>query len=433
MRNRLSRRPGLARLSALHFELLLGLGMRAAGALSAFAMTWVIARSSGAATFGQFQLAVATVSILALVTLQGLDRVIIRAASPAFARQQAGEALNLFIAACWRQMLVGLPIVFGLVLLAGPVGLHILDEPAVAVHLRILAPAVIGLSIIRSSSALLRAKGSILISQSVDGVAYTTLAVIAIGIAVLSGSGVSEFTPSAVYLVSVLAVALAGFGVAKAALKGVARQSGPVALASGLFIAGFNVLSAFGDWIALFLLTAYSSSADAGIYRAGFQVCLLFTLVNASFSMMAGTRLATAFAAGDAQSMKQTVRATSLLGTLLVLPLFLLVLFAAEPILSIFGEDFVAGANALRILAIGQFLNVAAGPAGAALTMMHRERSVLLIEIATTLATIALLVWLLPSHGILAAAAAAASAAAIRNGASLIVMYRALKGLNPNP
>lgn len=429
MLNRLRRRVGQARPTGLHFELLLGLGMRGAGAVSAFAMTWVIARSFGAATFGQFQLAVATVSILALLTLQGLDRVIIRTASPAFARQQAGEALNLFIAACARQLLVGLPIVIALVLLAGPVGLHILDEPKVALHLRILAPAVIGLAIMRSASALLRAKGSILISQSFDGVAYTTLAVGAIGIMVLTGNAVTQFTPSIVYLVSVLAVALVSIAVVRVSLKGVTRQRLPVALASGLFIAGFNVLSAFGDWIALFLLTAYSNSADAGIYRAGFQVCLLFTLVNASFSMMAGTRLATAFAAGDASSMKQTVRTTSLLGTLLVLPLFLLILFAAEPILSIFGEEFVAGANALRVLAVGQFINVAAGPAGAALTMMHRERSVFLIEIVTTLATIALLVWLLPSYGILAAATAAACAAAFRNAAALIVMFRALKRL----
>jgi len=60
---------------------------------------------------------------------------------------------------------------------------------------------------------------------------------------------------------------------------------------------------------------------------------------------------------------------------------------------------------------------------------MHRERSVFAIEIAALLFSVILLVWLLPTYGIIAAAFAAAVAAAIRNGASLVVLHRALAGL----
>ena len=410
----------------LRFELLLGLGMRAAGAVAAFAMTWLIARMFGAETFGHFQLALATATILALVATQGLDRLIVRTASAAFAREQAGAALNFFVHARNRQLLVSVPLAILAWLIAEPIAVHVLDEPEVTWHLRLLAPAIIALPLIKASSSLLRAKGSVLVSQSLDGVGYTTIAIVVIVALHLTGSALSSLAPSAAYLGGVVLVAAAGVLLVRNAMRFVERESDPVPLASGLFIAAFSVLVALTDWLGLFLLTAFRDAAEAGIYRVGFQICLLFTLVNSSFALMAGPRLATAFDQGNAEEAWNTVRTSSGIGLAIVAPLFFAILFAAEPILSLFGVEFVRGADALRILAIGQFINVAAGPAGAALTMMKRERAVLMIEIATVFVCVALLLWLLPAYGMVGAAIASATGALLRNAGALLVLRRLL-------
>ncbi len=429
MPNPIVQRLGRIPLKGLRFELLLGLAMRAAGAVSAFAMTWVIARMFGAETFGHFQLALATATILALVATQGLDRLIVRSASADFAKEQAGAALNFFFQARNRQLLVSVPLAIIAWLVAEPIAIHILEEPEVTWHLRVLAPAIIALPLVKACSSLLRAKGSVLVSQALDGVAYTTVAIVIIAALLLSGTAVASIAPSAAYLVGVSLVALAGLVLVRKAMSFTNRDAGRVPLASGLFIAAFSVLVALNDWLGLFLLTAFRDAAEAGIYRVGFQICLLFTLVNSSFALMAGPRLATAFDQNDAGAAWKTVRISSIMGIGIVAPLLLVIIFAAEPILSLFGEEFTQGADALRILAIGQFINVAAGPAGAALTMMKRERVVLMIEIGTVIVCVGLLLWLLPVYGMVAAAIASAVGAILRNAGALLVLRRVLATL----
>jgi len=414
---------------AFRIAVLLGLAMRSAGAVSAFAMTWVIARMFGAETFGHFQLALATVTILALVATQGLDRLIVRTASAAFAKEQAGVALNFFGQARNRQLLVSVPLAIFAFLIAEPIAVLVLDEPGVAGHLQLLAPTIIALPLIRACSSLLRAKGSVLVSQSLDGVGYTTIAILVIAGLLLFGAAVPAIAPSAAYLVGVSLIALTGVLLVRGAMKQVTRETSKVALATGLFIATFQVLVALNDWLGLFLLTLFQDAAEAGVYRVGFQICLLFTLVNSSFALMAGPRLATAFEQENAGAAWKTVRTSSIIGIAIVAPLLLIILFAAEPILALFGEEFVRGATALRILAIGQFINVAAGPAGAALTMMKRERAVLTIEIATVIVSVGLLLWLLPSYGMVAAALATAVGALLRNTGALLVLRRLLAQL----
>ncbi len=429
MPNPISQRLGRIPFKGLRFELLLGLTMRAAGAVSAFAMTWVIARMFGAETFGHFQLALATVTILALSATQGLDRLIVRSASAAFAKDQPGAALNFFAKARNRQLLVSVPLAIVAWLVAEPIAVHVLEEPEVAWHLRLLAPAIIALPLIRACSSLLRAKGSVLVSQSLDGVGYTTIAIVAIGALLASGVALADLAPSAAYLIGVCIVALAAVVLVRRAMRAAERETGDVALSTGLFIAAFSVLVALSDWLGLFLLTAYRDAAEAGIYRVGFQICLLFTIVNSSFALMAGPRLATAFDQNDASAAWKTVRTTSVMGVGIVAPLLLAIIFAAEPILSLFGEEFTQGADALRILAVGQFINVAAGPAGAALTMMKRERVVLIIEIGTVIICVGLLLWLLPTYGMVAAAIASAVGAILRNAGALLVLRRLLAAL----
>ncbi|MEO0870819.1 MAG: oligosaccharide flippase family protein, partial [Pseudomonadota bacterium] len=126
----------------LTFELLFGLAMRSAGAVSAFVLTWLIARMFGATTFGHFQLALATATILALLATQGLDRLIVRTASAAFAKGQPGTALNVFVQARNRQLLVSIPLAIATWFAAEPMAVYLLEEPGVTWHLRLLCPAI---------------------------------------------------------------------------------------------------------------------------------------------------------------------------------------------------------------------------------------------------------------------------------------------------
>ena len=76
----------------LHAELLLGFFLRGAGAISSFALVWVIARAFGPATIGLFQIGLATANLASVLAAQGLDRVIVRVASVALAEGRTSDA-----------------------------------------------------------------------------------------------------------------------------------------------------------------------------------------------------------------------------------------------------------------------------------------------------------------------------------------------------
>ena len=417
--NRIARR-------GLTFELLLGLSVQGGGAVSGFLMTLIVARGFGAEVLGQYQLALTTVMLLALVAVQGLDQLIVRQASAAFARGEEGSALNFFNQARKRQAVVALPLTLFLVLVADFVAEDILGEPDVAQNLRILAPAVLGLALIRSCSAFLRAKGNVLVSQSLLGFAYTTVAILLLGSLLAFDVPLPIIAPSVAYLTGIIVIVILSYLLVARVTREIVAESGKAALATGILIAGFSVLANFNQWLGLFLLTAFRDAAEAGIYRVGFQICLLFALVNGAFASMAGPHLARAFDRKDAAESWKIVRNTGMVGIAIAAPLLIAILLAAEEILSLFGDEFISGALALRVLALGQFVNVAVGPAAASLTMMNRERDVFIIELCTVAISIAVLLAMLPQFGMVATATAVALAAALRNIASLVLLRRLL-------
>ena len=408
----------------LHAELLLGLTLRAAGAVASFALVWIIARTFGATTVGLFQVALATATLAAIIVVQGLDRIIVRMASVAISRGSLDEAAGTFRRASKRVMLLG--IVTTLVLLIGavPFSRYGLDEPDAAPYLLLMAPVPIGIALVRLGGSLLRSKGRILLSQSLDGVAYTGLAALIVAMAVLLGRTDWPLLPAAAYLCSITAVLTVSMWFCHTMIRTWGTSAVALPMAAGWYIAAFNGLSNAGDWTGLMLLTNFDGPASAGIYRVAFQVTMLFTIVNTSFAVMVGPRIAAAGAQQDHLAVRRTVRSAGFLGSLICLPLLVLIMGWAEPVLGLFGGEFVEGALALRILAIGQIVNVAFGPVGAALTMMHQERKVLLIELFAFGLSIASILLLMPTDGMIALAVGSMVASLVRNSASYVTLRR---------
>jgi O-antigen/teichoic acid export membrane protein len=111
-----------------------------------------------------------------------------------------------------------------------------------------------------------------------------------------------------------------------------------------------------------------------------------------------------------------------LIGLVLVAPLAALCLIVPGFLLGLFGEEFVAGALTLQLLAAAQTVNVVFGPVGTALIMVGRERQVLAIEIVASSIAVLLALVLIPQLGMVGAAIGFASATVLRNTASRIAL-----------
>jgi O-antigen/teichoic acid export membrane protein len=108
----------------------------------------------------------------------------------------------------------------------------------------------------------------------------------------------------------------------------------------------------------------------------------------------------------------------------LSLPLFVLTLGFPEWVLGLFGPNFVGGATALRILALGQLINILAGPIGVVLLMTGNERQSLYVSVIS-LAMLAICCFtLIPAYGLNGAAMTTTLIIAARTLTSVAMVRR---------
>jgi len=94
------------------------------------------------------------------------------------------------------------------------------------------------------------------------------------------------------------------------------------------------------------------------------------------------------------------------LSLLLMLPVGMVIVFAREPLLGIFGTEFRSGGVLVVVLVIGRLLEVALGSGALVLTMTGNEALMARIFAITAVANIVLNLVLVPMFGALGAAAA---------------------------
>jgi O-antigen/teichoic acid export membrane protein len=410
----------------LRGELLLGLGLRAAGAASSFVLTLMIARLFGAGAVGLYQIGLTTMVLTTLVASLGLDVVLVRTISGLLRHDRPGDAGATFAAGRRTVLRRGVVVAVAVGALAYPLATLALDEPKVAPFVLAFAPAVLMLALLKVNNGLLRVTGRVVLSQSLEGVFYTTLATGALALIWLGGLKVGPLVAPIAYVAAMAAALAISWRAADRRMSGWPAGEGSLAAKPGLLIVGAPLMVQAGDWLMLLAITTTEGVAQGGVYRVAVQVCMLFQLVNASFATMAGPHVARASAAGERPEILRIVRTAGLIGLALCVPLIVAGLAAPQWILGLFGPAFRAGSTALQLLVVAQTINVALGPVGTALIMVGRERTVLLVECVATITGVTIAVLSLGTFGIAGVAAGSLAASAIRNGSNALLLRRAL-------
>lgn len=408
----------------LAVDLLIGLSLKGTGAVASFGLNLLISRALGAEGVGVYQIALATVTLLAVAATMGLDTVVLRSVAVAWRAGDHGTANAAIRRAVRVVAVLGFGIGLLMALASYPLSHLLMQRPALFAPMLVMALAVPMIALVRTISACIRATGKVLLSQSLDGVSYTGLTLVCLALIWLIGGNVPLLAPEVVYASACTLVMLFGWRKVHAMTRGWPVGQQTVSLWSGARIAVIYLVAYFCDWIAVVTLGTWHGPADAGIYRVAVQFGLLFTLVRNSFDQMVGSHIAAKYAEGKYREMLSMARKTGLAGGALCLPLFLLILFFPDWLLGLFGPAFVRGADALVILAIGQFVAVTVGPIGTVLDMSHREHIAMRIEIGVGVLSILLFLVLIPQFE-LTGAAMAITAAVLARAVALLLANRA--------
>lgn len=156
-----------------------------------------------------------------------------------------------------------------------------------------------------------------------------------------------------------------------------------------------------------FLLGYFVSTADVGIYNVLYPLATMLTAVLASFGFLFVPILSELHAEGDVAEMKHMYQLVTKWIFMVSLPIVLVIALFPELLLRYtYGPDYVEGAFALSILAVGFFIHAVAGPNYKTLTAMGNTRLIMYDNIGAAALNVALNVVLIPRYSYLGASVA---------------------------
>lgn len=168
----------------------------------------------------------------------------------------------------------------------------------------------------------------------------------------------------------------------------------------------------------------FRPSAEVGIYQAAAQISVIMALVLNAFNMILMPMIAEQYHKRDMKQLEELFRINTKWGIYCIVPVVLVIVFAADDVMTVlFGQIYAAGATALVILTMGQFVNIATGATGTILIMTGHQTAWFRLSMIIMVANITLNLTLIPRWGMIGAAVATATTVGGLFAVGLLIVY----------
>jgi O-antigen/teichoic acid export membrane protein len=202
---------------------------------------------------------------------------------------------------------------------------------------------------------------------------------------------------------------------------------GWLAVSAPIFVVeAFYLLLTYSDVI---VLKQFRPPDEVAIYYAAAKTLSLVAFIYFSVAQTIAHKFAGYHVSGDRKGLTDFLKLSIRLTFWPSLVLILILLALGEPMLRLFGRDFVSGYYLMFIIAIGLLARAAVGPAERLLNMLGERRSCALVYAASFFIDLVLCLALIPWLGI-AGAAIANAVALVFESASLFYVAKYRLGLH---
>lgn len=377
-------------------------GLKTAGALLSIVVALLVSRSLGAEQAGYYFLAVSVVVFLSAPGSVGLNNAVLKlvaATSGSRDRDSQNAAFGL------AMLIAGLTsLVIGLMLWCSASTLSevIFDKPAMQSVFHAAAVALPLFVLFVLTSHALQGRGDVTGSMALVGpVQYVVLAVLLVVLKPTQATGAAHLY--AVSAAVTLGVALwlwfreegAGFSTAM-----------PMANLTvlGLPMLATQVVGQFNAQAGNLFLGFWSGPEDIAYFSVSLRLAMVISFVLLAVNRVAAPRFALLYGGGELHELARLVKWVTRLLMVSSLPILLVMMAMPGMILQIFGDEFRQATAVIRLLAVGQFINVITGPVGMLLQMTGHERVYRNCVLGGALAGVALAFVLVPTYGAVGAA-----------------------------
>ena len=399
--------------------------------------TIVLARVMGVSDYGSYAFVVATVTLLGVPAILGVDRLLVRDLAVYVGDHSYGLARGLLARATQQTLVMSLAIALiaaaGAFVLAGGV----VSNDLVAIWVGLMALPFLALG--RVAQGGLMGLHRVVTGQFPDLLLRPGLLLASV-VVVIVALGPPLSAPLVIGLYA-LTMAIA-CGVAYLLLfsnRPGAMRSEPAAyrgrewLGASVALALLSSTAIINAQTGIVLLGAIGTPEGAGLYSVAQRGALLVAFPLAAVNAAIGPTAARLWAARERGRLQHLVTASSrgvMLGSLPIGLIF--IVFGQQIITLLFGPDFAAANAPLAILSVGQLVNAATGSVAVLLVMTGYQHRATAAMAAGAALNVLLGVVLIPAYGEVGAAIAAATSLVVSNLLMVVACRRQL-GLDSTP
>nr|WP_281382978.1 flippase [Dissulfurirhabdus thermomarina] len=403
--------------------------LRVLGMAAAYGFTLLVTRRLGAEAWGLFALAFTVLQVAGMAGRLGLDLALLRFVAAGASAGRPGRVKDVFL----KALGLGLPAAAGLALVihaaAGWLADAVFRKPGLAPLLELAAwalPPYVALYLVTESLRGLKRTAEYGFYQLALPFLWAAAAFY-----LAAGAGLSPRYALWVYVQGMLA-ALAAALVSWTARSGLLRvRREPFLPIRELVGVSFPMMvtTSLGmvmNWTDILMLGVFRAEAEVGIYNVAVRLATVTSLALVAVNSIAAPKFSEFWGRGDVAGLGRVARQSTRMIFWWSAPVLAVFLAAPGPLLGLFGAGFEAGAAALVILTLAQFVNASCGSVGYILQMTGHHVAARNIVAAATVMNVGLNAVLIPFFGMNGAAAASAACMVFWNAAMVVYIRRNL-------
>ncbi|MCF6159560.1 MAG: flippase [wastewater metagenome] len=397
--------------------------IRILGMGTTYLFALIITRNYGAEAMGIFALSQSALLITSLICKLGLDSASIRFVAEYSSQGQWASVKEVYRKNLTLLIPVSFLVSFLFFFFSPYIAEYIFNKPHLSSGFRIISLAVLPHAILFLHSESLRGLKKIVAYAIFRNMSIPFLASIIISVAILFSKNLQTPVISYVAGIIILSVISSVLWIKYTGISGyevgnsisyhtILSVSLPMLLSSSmLFIM---------QWTDIIMLGIFRAEDETGIYHVALKVANFTSISLFAINSIAAPKFAEFYAKGNIKGLGRTAKQSTKLIFWSSFPLLLIFLFFPSYILGIFGEEFKAGAHALILIALGQFVNAVSGSVAFILQMTGKQKAFQNIMIIATILNVLLNALLIPKYGMNGAALATMIATIFRNVSSVL-------------
>lgn len=371
--------------------------LRAFGGGAAFLSTFVIAKYFGAAESGAYFLVYSLMAITSTLSRVGVDSTILKLVGG-----NSKDALSVFLAVFRLTIIPSILIAFFLYFSSSFIANSLFDKPILseAIRLGSFGGAILSFVTIVSIFFQALSKYGLAVFFANIALPFCVIFVVVFGLASSADELILAFNLSGVFLLVIGVVVLSNnfrsMHYSSSVYGSVLSSAMPLWLAA--------IMSQITLWGGQVILGAYADEVSLGQFGLAQRIAMLEGFVLTAINMYFIPKFSLYYKQGQIEKLEAMVKASVVIISVMVLPIFASLFIFSEFFLGYFGSEYLGAGIVLKVLLVGQLINALTGSVGFLLIISGRELLVRNVTLVVGVASLFFIFLLTKEFGILGAA-----------------------------